>query len=250
VSLAVLVVAAGSVGVAFATGAIGSIVGADGQLHGCYKKENGQLRLVATGTACGPEELAVSWSQQGPAGAQGPAGPRGATGAQGPAGQTGTSGAAGAKGATGATGAKGATGATGTAGGKGATGAQGQQGDTGPAGPAYVATGLVAPDGTVLAQFATGPVPTVTETSPGTYTFSITGLGTGCPLPQLTGYSANVAMSFVGGGCGSGTLSNTTVTTGNGQDEYWAYMFVGVGSAGPSPLLAQARSAPSLPSGK
>ena len=39
-----------------------------GQIHACYKTENGQLRVSDSG-GCGPSEAALAWSQTGPAGA-------------------------------------------------------------------------------------------------------------------------------------------------------------------------------------
>jgi hypothetical protein len=104
----------------------------------------------------------------------------------------------------------------------------GPTGPTGPAGPTFVATGLVFPDGTV--DFTSGPVPTVTHLATGQYEFAISGMGTGCPLPQLTSYGPNGApnMSFQGGPCGGG-LIDTTVYTSNAADSFWVYMVVGVG---------------------
>jgi len=66
----------------------------DSMLYGCYKKMNGQLRIVNQGQKCLPSEVAISWNQAGsgpagPAGPQGPAGPAGPVGPQGPAGPQG-----------------------------------------------------------------------------------------------------------------------------------------------------------------
>jgi len=93
-----------------------------------------------------------------------------------------------------------------------------------------VATGLVYPDGSV--SFTQGPVPTVTHLGPGTYEIRIT-IGTGCPLPSLTPYGASFSPYYLGGPCGGG-LIDTTVYTGNGQDEYWSYLFIGTSGAGAS----------------
>jgi hypothetical protein len=102
-------------------------IGGGGVINGCYKSQNGQLRLIDPATDhCLPSEKPISWNQTG---TQGPPGPKGATG---PAGAKGATGAAGAKGATGAAGPKGATG---PAGAKGATGAAGPKGATGARGP-------------------------------------------------------------------------------------------------------------------
>jgi hypothetical protein len=62
-------------------------IGGGGVIHGCYKSQNGQLRLIDPATdSCRPSETAISWSQtgpQGPPGPTGPAGPQGPTGPQG-----------------------------------------------------------------------------------------------------------------------------------------------------------------------
>ncbi len=46
----------------------------DSTIYGCYKKNNGQLRIVGQGTKCLPSELPISWNQ---AGSPGPVGPGG-----------------------------------------------------------------------------------------------------------------------------------------------------------------------------
>ena len=126
---------------ALAAAVVTSIIGPDGIIHGCYKAQNGQLRVVPAGEACGPSELAIQWNQtgpQGPQGIQGVPGPTGATGAQGVPGPTGATGPQGVPGPTGATGAQGVpgpTGATGPQGVPGPTGATGPQGGPGPTGP-------------------------------------------------------------------------------------------------------------------
>ena len=43
----------------------------------CYKKVNGQLRIVSDPSNCNPSETAISWSIVGPEGPQGPQGPTG-----------------------------------------------------------------------------------------------------------------------------------------------------------------------------
>ncbi len=90
---AVAIAAAGSI--AWAT-----IPDAGGVIHGCYQKNNGQLRVIDSdaGQACRPSELPLSWSQTGP---QGPQGPQGPVGPQGPQGPTGPQGPAGANGVSG-----------------------------------------------------------------------------------------------------------------------------------------------------
>src|SRR4051812_41706615 len=74
---------------------------ADAQAIRTCANPAGQLRLLAAGDSCRPNETLTTWSVVGP---QGPAGPQGATGPQGPAGPQGATGAAGPAGATGATG--------------------------------------------------------------------------------------------------------------------------------------------------
>ncbi len=46
----------------------------DGIINGCYKKNDGQLRVVANLDDCRQSEMPVSWNQEGPPGEQGPAG--------------------------------------------------------------------------------------------------------------------------------------------------------------------------------
>jgi hypothetical protein len=55
-------------------------------IHGCYKKNDGHLRIVPKGIACHPHETPISWNISGPAGPQGPAGPPGPQGPIGPQG--------------------------------------------------------------------------------------------------------------------------------------------------------------------
>jgi hypothetical protein len=76
-----------------------------------------------------------------------------------------------------------------------------------------------------------GPLPTITHSSPGQYGLVIDGLGTGCPLPQLNpSIGASVDVTFAGGFCGGGNTT-TTVSTSDGQDHSWTYMFVGTDSS-------------------
>jgi hypothetical protein len=53
-------------------------IGGGGVINGCYKSQNGQLRLIdpATGS-CLPSEAAISWNQTGPTGPQGQKGDKG-----------------------------------------------------------------------------------------------------------------------------------------------------------------------------
>ena len=86
-------------GVAYAT-----IPSAAGVINGCYKTQNGQLRVVDSATECNSSETAIQWNRTGPAGATGATG---ATGPQGPKGDTGAPGTNGTNGKDGAPGAKG-----------------------------------------------------------------------------------------------------------------------------------------------
>jgi hypothetical protein len=77
-------------------------IGDGGVINGCYKTQNGQLRVIDPATDhCLPSETAISWNQTGtpgppgPTGPAGPPGPKGDTGATGPAGPTGPQGPAG-----------------------------------------------------------------------------------------------------------------------------------------------------------
>lgn len=55
-------------------------------IYGCYKKNNGQLRIVTQSGGCLPSEVPISWNQAGPGGQPGPPGPAGPAGPQGPPG--------------------------------------------------------------------------------------------------------------------------------------------------------------------
>jgi hypothetical protein len=99
-----------AIGVAIAGGVTYALadIGDGGVIHGCYKSQNGQLRLIDPATdSCHPSETAISWSQTGPQGPQGPPGPQGPTGPQGPAGPQGVPGPQGPAGPQGATGPQG-----------------------------------------------------------------------------------------------------------------------------------------------
>lgn len=206
VALAITAVAVVAIsgGVTYAVAEIGS----GGVINGCYKSANGQLRVIAPATdRCDPSETSISWGQTGPQGPKGDPGPPGPAGPHGPAGPAGPAGA------------------------KGDTGAAGRVGPAGPAGPTFVATGLVAHDGQVKLAFKQGPVPTITHSGPGQYRLVISGLGTGCPLPQLNpSIRESVDVTCSGGSCGGGSM-RTTVFMSDGKDHYWTYMFVGTRSS-------------------
>jgi hypothetical protein len=87
VSAVVVVAIAGGVTYAVAD------IGGGGVINGCYKSQNGQLRLIDPATdSCNPSETPISWGQtgtQGPKGDKGDPGPQGPTGPQGPPGLSG-----------------------------------------------------------------------------------------------------------------------------------------------------------------
>jgi hypothetical protein len=91
VALAVtaVVVVAIAGGVTFAVADIGG----GGVISGCYKSQNGQLRLIDPASdSCHPSEMSISWSQTGPQGPKGDKGDPGPPGPQGPAGPQGVPG--------------------------------------------------------------------------------------------------------------------------------------------------------------
>src|SRR5688572_5300412 len=65
---------------AFGVVVTSSIQGTDGVIRGCYKENNGQLRVVEPGTECNPSEEAISWG--GPPTVAGFVGGDGSIGAQ------------------------------------------------------------------------------------------------------------------------------------------------------------------------
>lgn len=154
VSAVVVVAIAGGVTYAVAD------IGGGGVINGCYKAQNGQLRLIDPATdQCLPSEKPISWNQtgtQGPPGPTGPAGPKGSTGPQGPAGPQGLKGATGPAGPAGPPGPQGA---------KGATGAAGPQGSPGPSGlppvDSFTPTQIV--EAAILTCTSTSTTATTTE---------------------------------------------------------------------------------------
>jgi hypothetical protein len=131
VALAVTAVVAVAIagGVTYAVADIGD----GGVINGCYKSQNGQLRVIDPATdSCLPSETAISWSQTGP---QGPKGDKGDPGPQGPAGPPGPAGAQGPAGPQGPAGLQGPKGDKGDPGPQGPAGPPGPAGPRGPAGP-------------------------------------------------------------------------------------------------------------------
>ena len=88
VAATLALVLATSGGAIAATGGFSS----GGKLHACVNGEGG-LRLLKPGKHCARGQQAISWNQEGPAGAPGANGSPGATGPKGEAGPKGTSGA-------------------------------------------------------------------------------------------------------------------------------------------------------------
>ena len=117
------------------------------RVDACVKTQNGQVRIVASGEACGPSEQALSWSIEGPKGDTGPQGPIGLTGPQGAKGDTGATGPQGPQGPEGPQGATGPQGEAGPAGAQGAKGDTGATGPQGPQGPAGGAANLTSSNG-------------------------------------------------------------------------------------------------------
>jgi collagen triple helix repeat protein len=71
-------------------------IGGGGVINGCYKSQNGQLRLIdPAADSCHPSETAISWGQTG---TQGPKGDKGDKGDPGPPGPPGPEGQKGDKG--------------------------------------------------------------------------------------------------------------------------------------------------------
>jgi Collagen triple helix repeat (20 copies) len=152
-------------GVAVAASTIGSIVGSNGVIHGCYRQENGLVRLVAENTTCTPSEAAISWNQVGPQGAKGDKGDPGPIGPQGPQGPQGEQGIQGPQ---------------------GERGPQGLQGFSGPPGPAgvsqlrYVAQAATIEPRSLLVPGLGGesvPCPTGLRAISGGYRLELSSLG-------------------------------------------------------------------------
>jgi hypothetical protein len=155
-------------------------IGGGGVINGCYKSQNGQLRVIDPATdSCLPSEKSISWSQSGP---QGPPGPQGPAGPQGPKGDTGATGPQGPAGPAGPQGPKGDTGATGPQGPAGPAGPQGPKGDTGATGAqgAPGLSGLPPLQRFTPTQIVRAAILTCTSTTS-------TATSTECASPRLNG---------------------------------------------------------------
>ena len=93
-----------------------------------------------------------------------------------------------------------------------------------------LSVGIVNDTGTTISLLGTtGPVPTVTwDAANHNYLISISGMGSGCPIPQVTAYARPVLFYIAGGGsCNNGALANFAVRYEDGGRGPWSYMFVG-----------------------
>ena len=115
--------------------ALAAIPVADGTIQGCYKKGNGQLRVVESSADCHRSEVAISWSQKGQKGDPGAAGAPGSPGTPGTNGVNGKDGLPGKDGVDGKDGLPGKDGTNGTDGVDGKDGKDGLPGIQGPPGP-------------------------------------------------------------------------------------------------------------------
>lgn len=108
-----LIVAAALVMAGAGAAAYAALGGGNDVIRACVDLR-GNVRIIdSSSDRCRDNETLLTWNQQGPQGATGPAGPIGLPGAAGPAGAIGLTGAAGPAGTQGATGVAGPAGATG-----------------------------------------------------------------------------------------------------------------------------------------
>src|SRR6266576_3050440 len=58
---------------AFAAIVVTKVIGqtANNVIYACSQKQTGNLRMVAAGSVCKPDEIGISWNVQGPQGQQG-----------------------------------------------------------------------------------------------------------------------------------------------------------------------------------
>lgn len=133
-ALALGACAAAVAGVAYGSTGTGGVINACAKARGAEEGQRGALRVVSAPGDCKKNETALSWNEEGPAGARGPAGPAGPAGPEGPAGPQGETGATGAQGERGPVGPQGEAGPAGPQGERGETGATGPGGPAGPSG--------------------------------------------------------------------------------------------------------------------
>jgi hypothetical protein len=111
--------------------AVATSAGGGDEIHACYKKKNGQLRVIDAGEDCRRSEVYLSWNSEGPPGPPGEAGPQGEPGPEGPPGPPGADGAPGADGIDGEQGPQGEEGPPGQDGQDGSDGQDGTDGGDG-----------------------------------------------------------------------------------------------------------------------
>lgn len=192
-----------------------SYAGSDGALSACAADRDGQLRLVAPGTACRNGETAVGWAQRGPQGEQGE------PGLQGEQGFPGEPGPQGEQGFTGEPGPQGDRGLQGPTGPPGLSGlvvqevlvpfAQGPDGRTAPAAfESTCASGKRALSGGF--EVTGARVDRSAPTSDGTgWSFTLVPVGKDAPTARAWVVCATVAAT---GGTSGGTTGGTTPTPG------------------------------------
>ncbi len=161
--------------------AYAALGGGNAVISACVDHYGGVRIIDPNADRCHGGETLVTWNQQGPTGAAGPAGSQGAIGPQGLPGATGVAGPAGPAGATGAPGAAGPAGATGPAGAQGPAGPAGPAGGGGPGAPNKQNNGTV-----VVSAAVQGQIPSDGTIAILSYQWS--GLQT--PTDQATGQAA------------------------------------------------------------
>src|SRR3954451_2793988 len=173
--------------------ALAAIPDSSGEIHGCYQKNVGNLRVIdpSDGDKCPPPEIALTWSQTGPQGQVGPVGP------QGPKGDTGATGPQGPKGDTGATGPQGPAGPQGEPG----TDVAGQMCNAGQSVTGFDSSGNIicsagCPSGSLTFHIVSHPVDTIERWPGGTETQSS---GAGC---SVTVKKPSDSINLIGGTTG------------------------------------------------
>ncbi len=78
--LAVAAISSAVTAALVATVVYASIPGPGGVINGCFQHSSGKLRVIDSSATCLPDEVALNWSQTGPAGPVGPPGPPGPPG--------------------------------------------------------------------------------------------------------------------------------------------------------------------------
>lgn len=145
----------------FGIAVVADIPNSNGTIHACYKRNNGDVRLVDGPSDCRNNELHISWKQVGERGPAGPQGPQGPVGPQGSQGSIGPQGPA---------------------------GSPGPQGSQGPAGPSSLG-----PSGTAIVPiFPSGPQPFI-QTCVGDQKASILEIPVTLTQPSTVNVFGNLA---------------------------------------------------------